>query len=101
MGRGGVIDISIIKGGEGGGAIDISIIKGQEGGGAIDISIIGGGGVFIDISIFGAFEPKPLLRKIKLKVALRKLPFVARREFLFDHQHITAKPPGKHKHAQT
>ena len=45
----------------------------------IDISIIGGGGgVVIDVSIFGAFEPKPLLCKIKLKVALRKLPFVTR-----------------------
>ena len=36
----------------------------------------GGGGPIIDRSIFGAFQPKPLLRKIKLKVALRKLPFV-------------------------
>ena len=57
--------------------IDISIIWGRRGGGLLIYQLLGGGGgVVIDISIFGAFEPKPLLRKIELKVALRKLPFV-------------------------
>ena len=60
-----VIDISIIWGG--GGWLLIYQLFGGEGGWLLIYQLFGGRGVVIDISIFGAFEPKPLLRKISCK----------------------------------